>query len=49
MEVFLALNGVELPARVDEQEALFLNLAAGRSSRPELEAWLEQHLTPKDR
>jgi death-on-curing protein len=49
MEVFLALNGVELRARVDEQEALFLNLAAGRSSRPELEAWLEQHLTPKDR
>lgn len=49
MEVFLALNGVELRAGLDEQETLFLNLAAGQSSRPELENWLEQHTTPRDR
>jgi prophage maintenance system killer protein len=49
MEVFLALNDVELSADVDEQEALFLNLAAGRSSRADLETWLEQHTTPRGR
>jgi death-on-curing protein len=47
MEVFLELNGLELRASIDEQETLFLNLAAGRSSRRELEAWLEQHTTPR--
>lgn len=46
MEVFLALNGLELRAGIDDQESLFLGLAAGRSSRPELEAWLEQHTVP---
>ncbi len=49
MEVFLTLNGLELRADIDEQETLFLDLASGRSSRPELEAWLERHTTPKDR
>jgi len=49
MEVFLALNGLELRANIDEQETLFLSLAEGRSSRPELEAWLEQHAIPTDR
>jgi death on curing protein len=48
MEVFLALNRFELHADIDEQETLFLNLARGRSSRPELEAWLERHPTPSD-
>jgi death-on-curing protein len=42
MEVFLALNGFDLSAGIDEQEGLFLELAAGRSNRPELEAWIEQ-------
>ena len=45
MEVFLVLNGLDLHADVDEQEALFLALAAGRSSRFELERWLEGHTT----
>jgi death-on-curing protein len=49
MEVFLALNGLELHADVDEQETLFLNLASGRSSRPELEAWMDRHTTPRGR
>ena len=49
MEVFLALNGLELRASVDEQETLFLNLAAGRLSRAVLEAWLEQHTTSGSR
>lgn len=49
MEVFLVLNGLELRAGIDEQEALFLDLAAGVSSRPELEAWLERHTILRDR
>lgn len=49
MEVFLALNGLDLRADVDEQEALFLDLAAGRSSRRELERWLERRTTAHDR
>ena len=49
MEVFLTLNGLELDADVDEQERLFLDLASGRSSRPELQAWLDRRTTPRDR
>jgi death-on-curing protein len=49
MEVFLTLNGLELQADVDEQETVFLDLASGRSSRPELEAWLDRQTTPRDR
>jgi death-on-curing protein len=49
MEVFLVLNGLDLHADVDEQEALFLALAAGRSSRFELERWLERHTTARKR
>jgi prophage maintenance system killer protein len=47
MEVFLVLNGLDLHADIDEQEALFLELAAGRSSRQELEVWLERHTTKR--
>lgn len=49
MEVFLALNGLGLRADVDEQETLFLDLAAGRSSRVDLERWLERHTAPEER
>ena len=47
MEVFLVLNGLDLHADIDEQEALFLALAAGRSNRLELERWLERHTTAR--
>ena len=49
MEVFLALNGLDLSADVDEQETLFLDLAAGRSSRQELERWLDRRTTTRER
>jgi prophage maintenance system killer protein len=49
MEVFFALSSLELHADTDEQETLFLNLASGRSSRRELQAWLERHTRPRDR
>jgi death on curing protein len=42
MEVFLALNGLEIRASTDEQEATILAVAAGASSREALEAWLKQ-------
>jgi death-on-curing protein len=50
MEVFLVLNGYELHASIDEQEALMLNLAAGKIPREQLASWLERHVmqAPKD-
>ena len=44
MELFLVLNDHELTAGVDEQEALFLQLAGGRLSRHELEDWLQTQI-----
>lgn len=41
LEVFLLMNGYELIADVDEQEAFFLGLAAGDRTREELVSWLE--------
>lgn len=46
MEAFLMLNGQEIEAGVDEQEALFLRLAAGEVSREGLVEWIEEHLRP---
>jgi death on curing protein len=43
MEVFLQLNGVRLEAGIDEQERLFLELAAGQYSRSALQDWLERN------
>ena len=44
MEVFLTLNGFTVSAGVDEQEELFLSLAAGEVSRQTLTEWIEAHL-----
>jgi death-on-curing protein len=46
METFVALNGFEIEASVDEQEHLMLDLAAGRVERRQLTDWLRQHLRP---
>ena len=43
MEVLLILNGWEVAASVDEQEAVFLELAAGMRTVNELAQWLKQH------
>ena len=45
-ETFLVLNGAELDARLDEQERVMLELAAGRIDRGQLVDWLRQHLKP---
>ena len=46
METFVVLNGFQLDADVDVQEALFLRLAAGTVTRDELSEWIRQHLVP---
>ena len=46
MEVFLALNGLDIVADDDEQERLMIDVAAGQSSRENLEQWLDQHTKP---
>lgn len=48
MEFFLALNGYEISAPVDDQEEFVLRLAAGEASREELIEWLRGHLVPLD-
>lgn len=47
METFLWLNGVEIVATVDEQEAVMLAVAAGTMSRDALREWLEAHVAPR--
>lgn len=44
LEVFLVLNGFEVNASVDEQEAIMLDLAAGTLKREALTDWLGQHV-----
>lgn len=49
MAVFLLLNGYEIQADVDEQERLFLDLAAGSVSREELVQWISRHIVEQRR
>ncbi|MBI4861047.1 MAG: type II toxin-antitoxin system death-on-curing family toxin [Candidatus Riflebacteria bacterium] len=46
METFLLLNGYELNATVDDQEAIILAVADGQLDRTALHAWLVQHVVP---
>ena len=46
METFLVLNGHQLNAGVDEQEAMFLQLAAGRLSQRDFTDWVALHIEP---
>lgn len=47
MEVFLLLNGFEVDASVDEQEAIILRVASGEISRAEYTEWLQNHIREK--
>ena len=49
MEVFLILNGHEIRAGVDEQEALIIGVASGEVSRESLVEWLTEHVFETDR
>ena len=47
MEAFLMSNGYEIVADVDEQERLFLQLAAGSIARDSLIMWIQAHMQPR--
>ena len=47
MESFLVLNGYELTASVDEQEAVILNVASGQMKRDDFTEWVKNHLAIK--
>ena len=47
LETFLVLNGYEISAKTDEQEQVFLKLAAGELSRAAFLEWLQGHTTKK--
>lgn len=44
METLLVLNGHEVDAPVDEQERVFLDLAAGTLSRADFVAWVARRV-----
>jgi len=46
METFLVRNGFQLNAGVDEQEAIFLQLAAGTLSHMDFTDWVRAHIEP---
>jgi death-on-curing protein len=48
MATFLVLNGLDIAATVDEQEALILDLAAGRCRREDVLTWLQSHTKKLD-
>ncbi len=48
MELFLVLNGHEIEASVDEQEAVILGVASGDIDREEFHNWLEHHMIEKE-
>jgi death-on-curing protein len=47
VELFLLLNGHEIEASVDEQEAAILGVASGDMDREEFLNWLEHHVIEK--
>ena len=46
METFLALNGYEIEASVDEQEQVILQVASGEIGREAFTEWLRTHVVP---
>lgn len=46
METLLVLNGHEIDAPVDEQQRVFLTLAAAAMTREEFTTWVQQHIRP---
>lgn len=44
MEVMLVLNGYEIAASVDEQEAVVVGVAASEMKRESFASWVRDHL-----
>ena len=49
METFLVVNGYELDASVDEQEAVILKLASGKLDRDGFTNWVREHTIQRKR
>jgi len=47
MEIFLALNGLEISASVDEQERIILRLASGELEREDFTGWIEKRIVAR--
>lgn len=47
MATFLDVNGFKVTASVDEQESVFLSLAASELSRDAFTDWLTRHVVPR--
>ena len=47
MEMFLVRNGHEIEAPVDEQERVFLAVAAGTMSRDEFAGWVKERMVSR--
>ena len=47
MEIFLVLNGFEIEADSDVQEATILQVASGALSRENLTVWLRNHVVKR--
>lgn len=47
METFLILNGCEIDASVDEQEAIVLQVASGEMTRDGFTGWLRAHVVER--
>ena len=48
MEVFLALNGHEIDASVDDQETIIVDVASGKVSRIELSEWITKRIVERN-
>jgi death-on-curing protein len=48
MELFLVLNGHEIEASVEDQEAVILGVASGDIDREEFLSWLEHHMIERE-
>ena len=48
LEIMLVLNGLELSASVDAQEAIMLRLADGGMDREEFTAWVRSHAVRRE-
>lgn len=46
MATFLALNGLEIEASVDEEEEIILRVAQGELDRQFMSEWLQRHTVP---
>lgn len=47
LEITLLINGFDLSASVNDQEHVFLAVAAGETTREEFTAWVLEHTVPR--